>query len=186
MHAGGVGHAACDAMRCDAFEADARNAHRESSRDELRARDESAHSAKNDSIRSTSNLSCGGNCHKIGPRLSARQSTPDARKLASAVSQFQQLQHVRDVTTALHRKHESRWGERSPVAVVLRTLKRIERAKRIGRAVELDGLEEPPWVGQLVRVPQPIRIEHAAPRRIMPSGDADVGATGRAGHGSAV
>jgi hypothetical protein len=78
-----------------------------------------------------------------------------------------QLEHVRDVTAALDRKHESLRRMFRPLSVAGRPLQRIERA------IELDRGENARGVFQLARLRQPARVEVAPPRRVAPARNAD-------------
>src|SRR5262249_62205603 len=64
--------------------------------------------------------------------------------------------------------------EDKPVRRLVAPLREIVRPlQRIMRAVDLDRVEMAGGVGQLVLLPQSLRIEAAAPAAIAPAGDAD-------------
>src|SRR4051794_8053077 len=67
------------------------------------------------------------------------------------------LQVVSQVLVTLYRERESRRRRVAPAGVALRPLQRIERP------VDLDRIELPRRVVELIRLAQPLRIEDAAP-----------------------
>src|SRR5215831_10862800 len=93
----------------------------------------------------------------------------DARgkKIGKRRLDFVQLLQMRDVTAALYREHKTFWR----LAVPAR--KGIGALQRIMRAVDLDRVDLPAGISQLIGMPQPARIERPAPAAIVPAGDPD-------------
>ena len=74
---------------------------------------------------------------------------------------------VGDVARALDGEHKALRG------LVIPASKGVGPLQRIKGAVDLDRLDLPAGIGELVRVQQTGRIKVAAPRRVGPAGDAD-------------
>src|SRR5271169_6800096 len=74
---------------------------------------------------------------------------------------------VGDKARALDREHKALRG------LVVPPGKRVRALQPIKRAVDLDRVDLPAGIGQLVGLQQTGRIEVAAPRRIGPAGDPD-------------
>lgn len=101
------------------------------------------------------------------PKLFPQPQHPARKIIRQRHLHLTQLQHMRDVTRSLQRKHKIIRGLPSPHRKTLRLLQRIKRP------INLHRVERPRRKLQLSSLRQTLGIEHATPPRIPPARDAN-------------
>ena len=116
----------------------------------------------------SSNFLNGANCQSRGPSLSPSSVTPELRNRLIEFAGLPEHAAVGDEARSLDGEHEAVRHLARPFAEGRRRLRAVERAVDLDRGQALAG------VGELLRMRQALRIEHAAPRLEGPAADPNV------------
>jgi hypothetical protein len=101
------------------------------------------------------------------PEFLFEAENPGGEEIGERGFDIAQLLHMSDEPAALDREDKILGRLVTPAS------KGFGSLQRIMRAVDLDRIEMPAGIGELVALAQPFRIEAAAPSGIAPAGDAD-------------